>query len=276
MPKLNLENPETGDYFIDVALYWMRTAHIDGWRLDVGDEVSHGYWSRFRKAVKKEFPEALIVGEVWHYAADFLQGDNWDSVMNYPFRNAVMDFVAKETITATEFLNELGFLRGNLNTACQPLLWNLIDSHDTPRALHECGENKDKLRLLAAFQLLLPGMPFLYYGDEVGMTGGPDPDCRRGMLWDTELQDRGLLQYYQKLIALRKQYPCMMQGDPCEQSADDPNGLVQIRRKDLLLIFHGRGGTVQLPQYQGMSELITGECFNGTVGPYRAVVLQMK
>ena len=276
MPKLNLENPETGDYFIDVALYWMRTAHIDGWRLDVGDEVSHGYWSRFRKAVKKEFPEALIVGEVWHYAADFLQGDNWDSVMNYPFRNAVMDFVAKETITATEFLNELGFLRGNLNTACQPLLWNLIDSHDTPRALHECGENKDKLRLLAAFQLLLPGMPFLYYGDEVGMTGGPDPDCRRGMLWDTELQDRGLLQYYQKLIALRKQYPCMMQGDPCEQSADDPNGLVQIRRKDVLLIFHGRGGTVQLPQYQGMSELITGECFNGTVGPYRAVVLQMK
>ena len=276
MPKLNLENPETGDYFIDVALYWMRTAHIDGWRLDVGDEVSHRYWNRFRQAVKKEFPAALIVGEVWHYAADFLQGDTWDSVMNYPFRNAVMDFAAKETITATEFLNELGFLRGNLNTASQPLLWNLIDSHDTPRALHECGENKDKLRLLAAFQLLLPGMPFLYYGDEVGMTGGPDPDCRRGMLWDEEKQDRELLQYYQKLIALRKQHPFLTHGDPCEQFADDQNGLVQIRRKNLLLIFHGRGGEVQLPQYRGMPELISGDVFNGTVGPYQAILLQTK
>ena len=137
MPKLNLENPETGDYFIDVALYWLRTAHIDGWRLDVADEISHRYWSRFRSAVKKEFPDALIVGEVWHYAADFLQGDNWDSVMNYHFRTAVMDFAARETIGASEFLNEMGFLRGNLNSACYSLMWNLIDTHDTPRALHE-------------------------------------------------------------------------------------------------------------------------------------------
>lgn len=275
MPKLNLENPETGNYFIDVALYWMRTAHIDGWRLDVGDEVSHRYWYKFRCAVKQEFPDALIVGEVWHYAADFLQGDTWDSVMNYPFCHAVMDFVAKETITPTEFLNELGFLRGNLNTACYPLMWNLIDSHDTPRALHECGENKDKLRLLSAFQLLLPGMPFLYYGDEVGMTGGPDPDCRRGMLWDPRLQDQELFRYYQKLIALRKQYPCLTQGDPCEQSADDENGLVLLRRKNLLLIFHGREGIVQLPQYQGLRELLSDTVFDGHLGPYRAIVLLM-
>ena len=276
MPKVNLENPETGDYFINVALHWMRTAHIDGWRLDVADEISHRYWYRFRCAIKKEFPDALIVGEVWHYAADFLQGDNWDSVMNYHFRTAVMDFVAKETITASEFLAEMGFLRGNLNTACYPLMWNLIDTHDTPRALHECGENKDKLRLLAAFQLLLPGMPFLYYGDEVGMTGGPDPDCRRGMLWDTSRQDRELLRYYQNLIAVRKQHPCLTEGDPCEQAADDENGLVFIRRKELLLVFHGRNGTASLPQYHGNLELISGKPFEGAVGAYQAVVLKLQ
>lgn len=275
MPKVNLENPETGEYFINVALYWLRTAHVDGWRLDVADEVSHRYWHRFRNAVKKEFPDALIVGEVWHYAADFLQGDNWDSVMNYHFRTTVMDFAAKETITATEFLREMGFLRGNLNNNCYPLMWNLIDTHDTPRALHECGENKSKLRLLAAFQLLLPGMPFIYYGDEVGMTGGPDPDCRRGMLWDPARQDRELFGYYQKLIQIRKQHPCLTQTDPCEQYADDENGLVFMRRKNLLVIFHGRKGTVMLEQYKGIAELISDRLFDGNIGPYQAVVLQM-
>jgi len=172
-------------------------------------------------------------------------------------------------------LDEMGFLRGNLNTLCYPLMWNLIDTHDTPRALHECGEHKDKLRLLAAFQLLLPGMPFLYYGDEVGMTGGPDPDCRRGMLWDPEKQDRELLKYYQQLIRVRKQYPCLTDGDPCEQTADDENGLVFIQRKNLLLGFHGRKGSVSIPQYQGFSELLSGKTFDGTVGPYQAIILEI-
>lgn len=274
MPKLNLENPETGDYFIDVALYWMRIAGIDGWRLDVGDEVSHRYWYKFRNALKAEFPDALIAGEVWHYAADFLQGDNWDTVMNYPFKNAVMDFVAKEDITASELLAELGFLRGNLHSACYPLMWNLIDSHDTPRALHQCGENKDKLRLLAAFQLLLPGMPFLYYGDEVGMTGGPDPDCRRGMLWDPDRQDRNLLRYYQRLIAIRKQFSCLTEGDAVSQTADDDCGVVIIDRGELLLIFHGRSGTVMFPKWKGAQELISGTAFDGTIGSYQAAVLR--
>ena len=274
MPKLNLDHPETGEYFINVALYWLRTAHIDGWRLDVADEVSHRYWSRFRAAIKKEFPEALIVGEVWHYAADFLQGDNWDSVMNYHFRNAVMDFAARESITASEFLDEMGFLRGNLNTACYPLMWNLIDTHDTPRALHECGENKDKLRLLAAFQMLLPGMPFIYYGDEVGLTGGADPDCRRGMLWDSNRQDRELLQYYKKLINIRKKYPSLLDTDDCERVADDENGLVFIRGKELQLVFHGKGGNVRLPEYDGTFDLLADTTFDGNIGPYQTLVLK--
>ena len=155
-------------------------------------------------------------------------------------------------------------------------MWNLIDTHDTPRALHECSENKSKLRLLAAFQLLLPGMPFIYYGDEVGMTGGPYPDCRRGMLWASERQDHDLLRYYQKLIAIRKQYPCLTDGDPCTQRADNDNGLVYIRRKDLLLIFHGRDGKVAISEYKGQWELLSDQAFDGTVGPYQAVVLQMK
>lgn len=272
MPKLNLDNPETAEYFINVALYWLRTAKIDGWRLDVGDEISHCFWQKFRSTVKQEFPEALIVGEVWHYAADFLQGDTWDSVMNYPFLNAAMDFVAKEEISASEFLNELGFLRGNLNNACHHVLWNLLDSHDTPRALFRCGGDKQKMKLLAAMQLLLPGMPFIYYGDEIGMTGGPDPDCRRGMLWDESRQDREMLAYYKRLIAIRKAYPCM---DGEEMIANDETGLVTIWRGGLTILFHGRSGEIKLPQYAGMTELLSGKPFNGVLGAYEAVVLKV-
>ena len=275
MPKLNLDNPETAQYCIDVALYWLRTAKIDGWRLDVGDEVSHYFWQTFRNAVKQEFPEALIVGEVWHYAADFLQGNNWDSVMNYPFRNAALDFVAKGEITASEFVNELGFLRGNLNNACQSVLWNLLDSHDTPRTLYQCGEDKQKMKLLAAIQLLLPGMPFIYYGDEVGMTGGQDPDCRRGMLWEDARQDKDMLSYYKRLIAVRKSNPCLTEGDAEQMTADDDSGLVTIRRGDLVVLFHGQEGDILLPQYAGKSELISGGLFDGTLGAYEAAVLKV-
>lgn len=273
MPKLNLENPETARYFIDVALYWLRTANIDGWRLDVADEISHYFWRNFRTAVKAEFPDCLIVGEVWHYAADFLQGDNWDSVMNYPFLNAVSDFVAGEQITATEFLDELGFLRGNLNNACHKVLWNLLGSHDTPRLLHRCGENKQKMKLMAAIQLLLPGMPFIYYGDEVGMTGGPDPDCRRGMLWDEARQDKDMLAYYRQLIRLRKAYPVLTKEDPDSQYADDEKGLVILTHGDLTLIFHGRDGETATEELTG-TDLLTGKPFNGIIGPYQAALLQ--
>ena len=272
MPKLNLDNPETAQYCIDVALYWLRNAKIDGWRLDVGDEVSHYFWQKFRTAVKREFPDALIVGEVWHYASDFLQGDTWDSVMNYPFLNASMDFVAKEEISASEFLNELGFLRGNLNNACHEVLWNLLDSHDTPRALYRCGEDKRKMKLLAAMQLLLPGMPFIYYGDEVGMTGGRDPDCRRGMLWDETRQDRDMLAYYRRLITIRKAYPAL-DGD--EMTADDENGLVTIRRGSLIVLFHGRSGAVKLSHYAGKVDLFSDKPFSGVLGDYEAAVLKM-
>ena len=95
MPKLNLRNREAADFAIDVASYWIRECDIDGWRLDVADEIHHGFWKRFRREIKAVKPDALIVGEVWHYAGDFLEGDEWDSVMNYPFCHAVRDLVAR-------------------------------------------------------------------------------------------------------------------------------------------------------------------------------------
>lgn len=277
MPKLNLHNTETANYFIQVACYWLKEYQIDGWRLDVGDEISHYFWKKFRKAVKKINPDALIVGEIWHYAEDFLEGDEWDSVMNYPFYLAIQGFIANESITATEFLEDLGFLRGNLHKDVYPVLWNLIDSHDTPRFLHLCQEQKAKLKLAAALQLLMPGIPMIYYGDEYGMTGGADPDCRRGMVWDTNYQDLSVYEWYHALIQVRKNFPCITEGRIIEASATNETGIILLTRQlfdtKITIIFHNKDCEVELPNYAGRMDLITGKIFHGVLKPYETIVI---
>lgn len=231
MPKLNLQNPKTADYIIKVGQYWIETCGVDGWRLDVGDEISHSFWKKFRTAIHKVKPDALLIGEIWHFAGDFLEGDEWDTVMNYDFYTAVMKLLAQESITVSQFMEYLGHLQGNLHKKVYPVLWNLIDSHDTERFLHVCKEKKEKLRMAAALQLLLPGMPLIYYGDEYGMTGGNDPDCRRGMVWEEGYQDGELYAWYRKLICARKAYPVITEGKEVQTSCDDEKGVLTIRRE---------------------------------------------
>lgn len=278
MPKLNQRNPETAEYFINVGLYWLRKAHIDGWRLDVGDEVVHGFWRKFRNAIKTEFPDALIVGEVWHEAPDFLEGGQWDSLMNYPFYRAILDFVARGSIPASRFLDQLGSLRGNTPAAAYPLLWNIVGSHDTPRLLHNCGGHKGKHRVAAALQLLMPGMPMIYYGDELGMDGAGDPDCRRGMLWDNARQDRECLQWYKSLIRVRHENPAITQGELLRMDARDEEGLIIISRildgRRVTMLFHCGEGSAMVPELVGRTDLLTGQVFRGTVEGYCAVVLR--
>lgn len=231
MPKLNLMNPETADYVIKVGRYWLEKCKIDGWRLDVSDEINHGFWKRFRKEMREVNPEALIIGEVWYFARDFMEGDEWDTVMNYDFFFGVQKLIRDESITVSQFMETLGRLRGNLHNKVYPVLWNLIDSHDTARFLFECKERKEKLKLAAALQMLLPGMPFIYYGDEYGMTGGEDPDCRRGMLWDEDKQDQEMFAYYKKLIQIRKAYPVLAEGKVTSCVCDDEKGSITLIRE---------------------------------------------
>ena len=278
MPKLNLQNPETAEYFINVGKYWIDEVGIDGWRLDVGDEVSHSFWKQFRKAIRATKKDALIIGEIWHYAGDFLEGDEWDTVMNYQFYLSTIDFVADEKITATEFLEDMGFMRGNLHPDCYNTLLNLIDSHDTARFMHLCGNKLSKLKLAAALQLLNPGMPMIYYGDEFGMKGGPDPDCRRGMLWDESRQNRNVFEWYRSLIAIRKSHPSVTIGNNIYTETDDENGIIiQTREYEddrLTLVFHGKDGKVMLDELAGKMNLLTGKVFDGCVKGYETLVLQ--
>jgi len=231
MPKLNLQNPEVAEYVINVGRYWIEKCDIDGWRLDVSDEISHMFWKQFRKAIREVKRDALFIGEVWYFARDFMEGDEWDTVMNYDFYFGVQKLIAEESITVSRFMETLGRLRGNLHNKVYPVLWNLIDSHDTARFLHVSGENKDKLKIAAALQLLLPGMPFIYYGDEYAMTGGDDPDCRRGMLWDEARQDKEMFAWYRELIRIRKAYPAITEGKVTACECDDERGIVELTRE---------------------------------------------
>ena len=277
MPKLNLKNPEVEKYITDVACYWIKECDIDGWRLDVGDEISHFFWKNFRKAIKAVKKDMLIIGEIWHYAGDFLEGDEWDTVMNYPFYLNLIDLLADEKINVSQFVQNLGYLKGRLNKKCYPLMWNLIDSHDTARFLHLCHDNKKKQHLAAAFQLLLPGMPMDYYGDEYAMPGANDPDCRRGMYWDEEYQDKEMYNWYKKLMQIRKAHACIVEGEMIETiTNDDDDTIVMIRKngeETIAMLFNCGNSAKEFNEYAEKHNLLTDSAFDGKVDGLDAAVI---
>ena len=280
MPKLNLKNPEVEKYITDVACYWIKECDIDGWRLDVGDEISHFFWKNFRKAIKAVKKDMLIIGEIWHYAGDFLEGDEWDTVMNYPFYLNLIDLLADEKINVSQFVQNLGYLKGRLNKKCYPLMWNLIDSHDTARFLHLCNDNKKKQHLAAAFQLLLPGMPMVYYGDEYAMPGANDPDCRRGMYWDEEYQDKEMYNWYKKLMQIRKTHACTVEGELIETITNDEEDTIVLIRKSgeetLAMIFNCGSSIKEFDEYAQKYDLLTDSVFDGKVEGFGAAVIVLE
>lgn len=212
MPKLRTENPEVRDYFFKVGQYWIREIGIDGWRLDVCDEVDHEFWRGFRKACEAADPKAALVGEIMHESSAFLKGRELDSIMNYPFLYAMIDFFAQRTTDVHQFMDILAQNRVIYTDQITRQLWNLLGSHDITRFVTFAKGQRDRLKLASAFQFLYIGTPYIYYGDEVGIDGGHDPYCRRCMEWDETRQDRSLLDHYRQLIRLRRSSPAFSRG----------------------------------------------------------------
>jgi len=251
MPKLNTEHPEVKQYLFQVARYWIEEIGIDGWRLDVANEVDHQFWREFRKIVKDVNPEAYILGEIWHDSIMWLQGDQFDAVMNYPFTNAVLDFFGHQSIDAQAFTDAIGHQLAAYPQQVTETAFNLLDSHDTPRLLTICDQNEDAMKLAALFQLTYPGTPCIYYGDEVGIDGEGDPDCRKCMTWETEKQNTDLLSFYKQLIALRHQHPALRSSDIrfIHAGQDDDGTLAYERIADnerLLIVLNARAATAEL------------------------------
>ncbi|CQR54569.1 alpha-glycosidase [Paenibacillus riograndensis] len=212
MPKLNTENPAVKEYLLKVAEYWITEVGIDGWRLDVANEVDFEFWRDFRKVVKRANPDAYILGEIWHESSPWLEGDKFDAVMNYPFTDAVLDFFVYGTLDAEGFANAIGKQLSRYPLQASEVAFNLLDSHDTPRLLTLAGGDKNKQKLAALFQFTFMGTPCIYYGDEIGMDGEGDPGCRKCMEWNPEHQDLDLFSFYRKLIEIRSSHPELRTG----------------------------------------------------------------
>lgn len=258
MPKLNLSNPKTAEYIKNVVCHYLREFDIDGWRMDVADEIGHSFWKELRLAARRTKPDAFIVGEDWHLCGDFLEGDEWDSCMNYAWYKALGRLYGGNG-SLEDFAGSVGQVRGRYHSNVFPVLWNLMDSHDTPRMLSVmCDENEDKFISAAALTLLFPGMPFIYYGDEAGMKGGNDPDNRRGMLWKDELRNHKITDAYRELIAFRHQHPELIRDIPEIEALDEENRLMILRQKGLRMLFSLKPEQVDITDYLGNSAEIRG------------------
>ena len=257
LPKLNTNNPQVRQLIFDVACYWLEQG-IDGWRLDVPFEIDDDlFWQEFRQVVKSVNPDAYIVGEVATEAQRWLQGDQFDAVMNYQFSQACLGFFGGENI-------DWGLATGVMGLPSTPILdvidfghrvdellrlypWeislsqlNLLDSHDTPRFLSLVKGDRSALRMAYLFQMTYPGAPCIYYGDEIGMEGGRDPNCRKAFLWDELGWDGSLQTYLKNIIALRRSHPVLRRGEYINLYAQGPvfAYLRRLGEEDLVVIFN--------------------------------------
>lgn len=205
MPKLNTNNEEVIRYFSDICESWIRDFDIDGIRFDVGNEVSHRFLKRVRERVKSLKPDIYLLGEIWHDASQWLMGDEYDSVMNYPLMSGIHDFFLDKESTKEDFEYMVNRCYTMYMQQCNNVLFNLLDSHDTERLMNRL-KNLNVFYQQLAVLFTMPGSPCIYYGTEIAMEGGHDPDCRRCMPWDEmdSEENRKCLEEMKKLIALRK------------------------------------------------------------------------
>jgi neopullulanase len=253
LPKLNTNTAAVREYLWDVATYWLEQG-IDGWRLDVPDEIDDdAFWQEFRRRCKAVNPEAYIVGELWHEARRWLQGDKFDGQMNYLFTRAALGFFVGESLDQSEigrmgyghipphdghrFASQLDYLfNGLYHPQIVQAQMVMLGSHDTPRILTLANEDTNTLQLMFLCQMTVPGTPVVYYGDEIGLTGRGDPDCRCAFPWDESTWNGPLRDHVQDCIALRRELAALRRGDFTICFADNYAIVYQRQYEDQIVV----------------------------------------
>ena len=234
MPKWNTSDAEVRKYLTDIATYWIKEYNIDGWRLDVSDEISHEFWRDFRRAVKGAKPDCVLIGENWHDANVYLHGDQYDSIMNYAFTKACLDFYCSGLFTPRQFADKLNELLMRNTDAVNIMMLNLLDSHDTYRFVTQ-SKSVDKLMSALAVMYMYVGAPCIYYGTEIALEGNFDPDSRRTFDWEKAKEDT-------KLMRLIKALAEMKHGiNLCD-------AVIRITEKDGLVFLERRGLKIAVNQ----------------------------
>lgn len=249
LPKLNTDEPDVREYLFRVAEHWLRFG-IDGWRLDVPAEIDdEAFWQEFRAHCRTVRPDAYLVGEIWRIAPDWLRGDRFDALMNYPLAEAILGFAGGPSLDmdVVRSHHEYGLSMGPLDgpgfaarlietleaydPAVVSVQLNLLGSHDAPRLRTVLGGDDAAVRLATILQMTLPGAPCIYYGDEIGLAGGNDPACRAAFPWDEARWDTGLRAFVREVVRLRSDEPALRHGETTILAAAD-DAVAYERRLD--------------------------------------------
>lgn len=207
MPKLNTNHPEVRTFCMNLCRKWITDWKIDGIRFDVGDEVSHRFLKEMRRELKTLNPEVFLLGELWHDSIQWLQGDEYDATMNYPFLGSLQNFWIGNQ-NAQDLMYAMNRCYTLYPEQISTILFNFLDTHDTVRAVTRCG-SKDIFYQQLTMLMTMPGSPCIYYGTEIALPGGQDPDCRRPMPWHKIEEGKFLREHKtcRDLIGIRNTYP---------------------------------------------------------------------
>lgn len=277
MPKLNYRSDALRDdiYRRDnsAALFWLKAPFfIDGWRLDVPayvgmdgtDAGNHDIWREFRSYIKGANSEALIVGEYWEVPTDWLIGDQWDAAQNIngftlpvsrwiTGRDLNGDYAPIDTKTFDAWIRET---LGNNPWPAAVTMWNALSNHDISRFLYRASGDYHLLKLAAIFQMTFVGAPKIFFGDEIGLTGGPDPDNRRTFNWDERTWNTEVFDLHRRLIQIRNSFPALRTGSFRSLVADNENRIYAYGRwnatSQIAIALNARsyGQTVTIPVWQ--------------------------
>lgn len=233
MPKLNTNHKEVAEYFCRLCERWIEAYDIDGIRFDVGNEVSHKFLKQIHERLKVKKPDIYLLGEIWHDASLWLSGDEYDGVMNYPLMSGIHDFFLDRNQTKEDFEYQMNRCYTMYREQSSQALFNLLDSHDTDR-LRNRFSDLDVFYQQLAVLFTMPGSPCIYYGTELAMEGGHDPDCRRCMPWaelDSE-ENKARIEEMKKLIALRNTEPALRSMSLTFTSRYDEKRLIEYVRRE--------------------------------------------
>jgi glycosidase len=269
MPKWNTANVEVQNYLLDIASYWIKQFDIDAWRLDVAPEVDHNFWRLFRSKVDSLKKDFYIVGEIWHSAQSWLDGDQFSSTMNYPFTQQIEDHFLLGTKTSHQMVELLSDQLMLYRAQTNQVMLNTLDSHDTPRILTMANGDKKLVYQTIAFTFMQTGSPCIYYGTEMGMTGGPDPDCRKPMDWSHKGDE-----FWQKIAGLVKfrlrNARILGKGNTRMRVTED--GLIRIKRTESGQSILGYFNTTDKPVSCKMKAVLSQNFANDILEPHGFVI----
>ena len=218
LPKFNFDNEKVQDYLISVGKHWANRG-IDGWRLDVAKEIPFSFWDKFNIEMKKINPNLWVIGEIWGDARKWLDKKYFDGVMNYRIGWSTLSWVSDikiessyknpsyplRNLSSKDYIEILNKTHSWYSREVDLCNLNLLDSHDVPRALNTLKNDLKSLKLALLLLFLNRGVPCIYYGTEIGLSGGQEPGCREPFPWSNNY-DFDLREFIHNLINFRKVY----------------------------------------------------------------------